>query len=228
MKKGIFAIMVLLLSINLCAQQEVTKFLGIPVDGSRTEMIRKLKEKGFEQSWIESDILEGEFNGRNVYVGITTNNNKVWRIGLADKDHVSKTNIKIRFNELCQQFENNKKYIPTLPSADYTIPDHEDIAYEMAVHDKRYEAGFYQIPTELDSIALINEVLPMLQEKYPQDDSQPPTEEIQKEIQETIISYLLEQWSKRIVWFMISKSPDGYYINMYYDNMCNRANGEDL
>ena len=226
--KSILTTLLLCISLSVSAQLGVTKFLGIPVDGYKNEMIKKLKAKGFTDSVLGNDMLEGEFNGEKVYLSVVTNNNKVYRIAVIDQNPRGETDIKIRFNELCQQFENNKKYIPTLPSADYTIPDHEDIAYEMAVHDKRYEAGFYQIPTELDSIALINEVLPMLQEKYPQDDSQPPTEEIQKEIQETIISYLLEQWSKRIVWFMISKSPDGYYINMYYDNMCNRANGEDL
>ena len=47
MKKILSVLMLLLLSISIYAQQNVTKFLGIPVDGSKTAMIQKLKEKGF-------------------------------------------------------------------------------------------------------------------------------------------------------------------------------------
>ena len=47
-------------SIVLHAQEDVTKFLGIPVDGSKSEMIQKLKAKGFTNTSSEKDILEGD------------------------------------------------------------------------------------------------------------------------------------------------------------------------
>ena len=56
----------------------------------------------------------------------------------------SKTDIKIRFNTLYEQFQNNPRYISL---RDYTISDDEDIAYELRVNDKRYEAVFYQKPS---------------------------------------------------------------------------------
>lgn len=37
-----------------------------------------------------------------------------------------------------------------------TIPDDEDLSYEMTVNNKRYDAGFYQI-SPLDTIAIYNE-----------------------------------------------------------------------
>ena len=61
----------------LLAQQDVTTFLGIPVDGTKPEMIAKLKEKGFVYS-RHSDVLRGEFNGEDVEIHIVTDNNKVW------------------------------------------------------------------------------------------------------------------------------------------------------
>ena len=50
MKKILLAIILLLTSISSYAQSDITKFLGIPVDGSKSEMIRQLKDKGFVSS----------------------------------------------------------------------------------------------------------------------------------------------------------------------------------
>ena len=132
-----------MISVVLFAQNDVTKFLGIPVDGFKSEMIRKLKAKGFVSSSYDPEILEGEFNGTDVNVHIVTNNNKVYRIMLSDKTPTDETNIKIRFNNLCHQFSNNGKYIVI---DDFTIPEYEDISYETLVNNKRYEAVFYQRP----------------------------------------------------------------------------------
>lgn len=121
---------------------DVTRFLGIPVDGTRAEMISKLKEKGFSSSFGSDDLLEGEFNGENVYVSIQTNNRKVWRIGVIDINGCDETQIKINFNNLCRLFEENTKYIN--PVGDQTISEDEDIAYEITVHDKRYSAMWLQ------------------------------------------------------------------------------------
>lgn len=227
MKKIIFLIsMLIILPVGISAQQEVTKFLGIPVDGSKSEMMRKLKEKGFELSSTLEDALEGEFNGTDVIIKVVTNNNKVWRIGIMDKNNLDETNIKIRFNRLCQQFENNRKYFT--PS-DFTIPDDEDIAYEMAVHDKRYEAAYYQLPANMDSATIAKETRTFILENYTAEQLTNPSQELQKEMIEKSFLHLFDLYSKRSVWFMINQSIlGGYYINMFYDNECNRANGEDL
>lgn len=108
MKNLLTVVMLFVFSTALYAQKDVTKFLGIPVDGTKTAMIQKLKDKGFTPSTWDKNILEGEFNGSDVNVHIVTNNNKVWRIMLADKITQDETGIKIRFNKLCRQFENNK------------------------------------------------------------------------------------------------------------------------
>ena len=86
------------IALTVSAQKSVTKFLGIPVDGFKSEMKQKLIAKGFEYNSY-SDDFSGEFNGVEVYLSIVTNNNKVWRITVVDKVELNETDIKIRFNK---------------------------------------------------------------------------------------------------------------------------------
>ena len=225
MRKSLFIVVLLVISVSLFAQKSVTKFMGIPIDGFKSEMIQKLKEKGFVSSVSDKNILEGEFNGTQVNVHVVTNNNKVYRIMLCDVHQMGEADIKIRFNKLCQQFKNNSNYI-TL--GDYTIADDEDISYELTVHDKRYEAVFYQKPLAVDSTEITNKVEAYVYGKYTQQELDNPTEEIQKDIYETSLNYITDMIFKKSVWFMISEFMGQYSITMYYDNEYNKANGEDL
>jgi len=93
-------------------QKDVTKFLGIPVDGTKADMILKLKEKGFRTDPHFEDDLLGEFNGSNVRVSVQTNKNKVSRIIVLDFNGSSETSVKINFNHLCLQFENTPSIFP--------------------------------------------------------------------------------------------------------------------
>ena len=210
MKKILSLAVLLAFSLAMYAQKDVTKFLGIPVDGTKSEMIKKLKEKGFTECSYDKDVLEGEFNGTDVQIFIVTNNNKVWRIAVADANTTMK----------CEQFKNNKKYT-SFSSSDYTIPDDENISYEITVHNKRYEASFYQKP---DSASMAQSVL----SKYPEEQLDSLSEEEQKEVIRELVSYAVEAASNKSVWFMIAERLGGYYIAMYYDNEYNHAQGEDL
>ena len=198
MRKFLTLLAMIAISASVFAQKEVTKFMGIPVDGSPTEMIKKLKAKGFTTDedfmqaiklggvdWDGPEWLIGRFNGTKVRVALHVEQNKVWRIYLSDKDNRDETQIKIRFNTLVRQFENNDKYVPYYVD-EQTIADDEDISYQMTVNNKRYEAYF-----------------------------------VQKGEDGTVDE-------KRMVWFMISQRSEGYYIAMFYDNEYNQADGSDL
>jgi hypothetical protein len=219
-----------LLSLSLYAQKDVTQFLGIPVDGYKTEMIQKLKAKGFTVSPYDKNVLVGEFNGMDVNIHIITNNNKVCRIVVSDANLVNEASIRIRFNNLCQQFKNNKKYMPaSLSDSDYIISEDEDISFEMSVNSKRYEAVFYQLPKEkLDTTALQNELRNVLMSKYTEEQLSNPTDEIQKDVLMMELTYFFDKYSKKSVWFTINELYGEYYITIFYDNEYNRANGEDL
>ena len=155
MRKFLTLLAMIAISASVFAQKEVTKFMGIPVDGSPTEMIKKLKAKGFttdedvmrdvKQGLIDLDgpeVLTGRFNGEYVRLYLNVGTNNVWRISLVDKNSRDETQIKIRFNTLVRQFEGNGKYVPYVD--EQTIADDEDISYQMTVNKKQYQAAFLQ------------------------------------------------------------------------------------
>jgi len=178
MKK--FLIVLLFTAVSVSAfSQNVIKFLGIPIEGTKKEMISKLQAKGYEYN-SAADVLLGEFNGNNVAIGIQTVNNRVWRIAVVDdKMNTDETNIKIRFNRLFEQLSNNSKY-ELLDGS--TLSDSEDISYEMSVHKKRYDATFT----------------------------------------------LKDKSIHGAVWYMIEREYGNYGIIMFYENLDNAANGDDL
>lgn len=74
--------------------------------------------------------------------------------------------------------------------------------------------------------------LPMLLEKYSPEQFRNPTEDMindvikaSKEIAKDIAKDISK---KKLVWFTISDYLGKYYITMFYDNVYNQANGEDL
>lgn len=224
MKKLIFTLLISLFALNAVAQKDVTKFLGIPVDGTKSEMIRKLKAKGFKSTTYDREVLEGEFNGYNVNIHIVTTNNKVSRIMVCDKNNVNESSIRIRFNNLCHQFSNNGKYITY---KDFTILDSEDISYNITAKNKRYEAVFYQLINNAEEITK-KELYPYIESKYSSIELANPSEKTRNEVDELLYQFLLEKSSNKTVWFIISEYYGEYGITMYYDNEYNRANGEDL
>lgn len=239
MRKFITLIAMIVLAAGLHAQKDVTKFLGIPVDGTKSAMIQKLKAKGFTYNQKE-DVLEGEFNGEKVNIAIATNNNKVWRIMVVDQTNRNETQIRIRFNNLLSQFENNSKYASYQSNA--MIEENEDIGYGITVKKKQYQAGFFQCG---DSIFLAN----YIKEKYAreikkmhdyynqftEEEWENPTQEmsdtyskLSQEYMEKVTNDIIVQHANKQVWFMISEFQGEYYISMYYDNIYNGANGDDL
>lgn len=213
-----------MLPVAVSAQKDVTKFLGIPVDGKKNAMIRKLKTKGFAYN-MQWDMLEGEFNGSMVMLNVLTNKNKVWRICVIDKTAVDAAHIKIRFNNLCRQFSENKKYFSRdLTGRDWKLPDDEDISVGTWLKNKEYEAKYIQLP-DTTLIALQE-----FENKLKEIDNTPYEEEQTRNWLK--LRCMLEFYGKRIekknVWFRIFKYNDEYRIMMYYDNSYNQPNGEDL
>jgi len=217
----ILAFILIMLPAILYAQKDVTQFLGIPVDGYKPEMLKKLKDNGFTSSAIKKDVLVGEFNGVDVNIHIATNSNKVCRIMVADANSISEADIKIRFNKLCQQFQNNKKYFSNSDSSvsKWALSEDEDISYELSVNSKRYEAIFYQKPANYDSLNLESSILLK---------KEPLTDTEQDRLSTIWAKMLDENNFKKVVWFMINEHSGKYYISMFYDNEYNRASGEDL
>ena len=243
MKKILILAMTVILSSGAFAQREVTKFLGIPVDGTKQSMIQKLKAKGFTYDQ-QKDRLYGEFNGAEVSISVQTNGNKVWRIVITDEIDRSENQIRIRFNNLVNQFENNNKYMPYKDSQ--TLSDNENIGHEIAVRDKQYAAIFYQYskdaPEFSDILTLQKEYgeryakeLKEYLSQFTEEQLENPTEEMvenSKKISnwsaQSAMKMVNDLLSKKVVWFTIGGAYGKYYITMFYENGYNEADGSDL
>lgn len=221
MKKFFSVLVSIFVCVSLYAQKDVTKFLGIPVDGTKSEMIKRLKAKGFV---VESDgLLSGEFNGVSVLLSVVTEKGKVCRVAVSYANPVSETDIRINFNNLCRQFNNNSKYMSL---GDFTIPESEDISIEMGVHNKRYEAAFCQLPEGETLETFLTNLRTNMEAKYSSRDWWNPRDEmLMNEIFHEEITKAIKHKS---VWFMINEFYGKYYITIYYDNELNRSQGEDL
>ena len=243
MKKILILAMTVILSSGAFAQREVTKFLGIPVDGTKQSMIQKLKAKGFTYDQ-QTDCLYGEFNGAEVSISVQTNGNKVWRIAITDEIGRNENQIRIRFNNLVNQFENNNKYMPYKDSQ--TLSDNENIGHEIAVRDKQYAAIFYQYskdaPEFSDILTLQKEYgeryakeLKEYLSQFTEEQLENPTEEMvenSKKISnwsaQSAMKMVNDLLSKKVVWFTIGGKYGEYYITMFYENGYNEADGSDL
>lgn len=221
LKKSIFYFILFALPIAISAQNDVTQFLGIPVDGTKSEMIKNLISKGFSNVSNEEGRLKGEFNGVNSHIIIATNNNLVRRIAVLDAYPSDEENIKKRFNKLLRQFQNNDKYLPTEDSSllNYIIPEEEDISYEMLVNKKFYQAMFYQKTLAYD-------LLLAEQEDQNQKIGSLSSEDI-IDLATRKIEELYNCFNKK-VWINLNQNSSGFYITIFYDNIYNEANGDDL
>ncbi len=208
-------------------ENAVTKFLGIPVDGSKKEMRLELIAKGFVPGVYEgNEVFEGDFNGRPVYVYIVTYKDKVCRICVSDKNTVSASAIKNRFNTLVYQFENNGKYRVI---KDYSIPDNVDVAYEMLVNHKRFEASYYQLNSaKKERQVIIPDTINDNDLKGLPDSLRISMSNFRKSSRDFMESMERMAELNRTVWFCICQGGGRYYILMYYDNEYNRPHGEDL
>ena len=223
-----FIIGILIMCSTVFGQSEGTlKFLGIPVDGSKSEMVAALKSKGFKYD-SNSGFLVGDFNGRESHIGIVENHGKVYRVVVFDANTSDVSQIRIRFNNLIHQFENNDKYF-CIVSNDI-IPEDEDIHYEIFVKKKQYIAEFIYNPLygndELRD-KLINEAIEESKEKI-RDDEFYSDKDNYHQLISSLVGLKIIQMSNSSVWFTIFEHYGKYYIGIYYDNLSNKPNGEDL
>ena len=234
-----FVIGILIMCFTVFGQSESTlKFLGIPVDGSKSEMVAALKDKGFRYD-SNSGFLVGDFNGRESNIVIVENHGKVYRVVVFDANTSDEGQIKIRFNNLIHQFENsNGKYYYTVPNN--PIPEDEDISYEISVNNKQYSAEFIYNPLygndELRD-RLINEVIEELGLEKIKDEKTAggitygefySDKDKYNQLISSLVGLKIIQMSNSSVWFTICNHYGEYFIGIYYDNLINKPNGEDL
>ncbi len=89
---------------------------------------------------------------------------------------------------------------------------------------------FYQAPNtgKAEEEEMEKQARKELLSRYTEDQLANPTEQMNKEMDEIASKIAMDLIAKKSVWFRINEMDGGYYINMFYDNEYNRANGEDL
>lgn len=135
MRKLTFTLL-MFMTLSLNAQNDgVIKFMGIPIDGSKSEMIDKLQEKGFAPIQVLIDLenaqnevirqggeipegrirerdgeyfMRGYFDGKDSKVIIVSYNNKVYQIMVVIDNPYNELNAKIQFDLYVEQL--SKKY----------------------------------------------------------------------------------------------------------------------
>ena len=226
-----FIIGILIMCSTVFGQSESTlKFLGIPVDGSKSEMVEALKAKGFEYD-SESGFLIGDFNGKKSQIAIAEKPGKVYRVVIFNADTYDEGQIKVMFNNLIYQFENNDKYFYIFPNN--IIPEDEDIHYEILVNKKQYIAEFMYNPLygndELRD-RLINEAVEESEEviKNGKNIEFYSDKDNYDRLVSSVAGLKVIQMSNSSIWFKIFEHYGKYYIGLYYDNLLHAPNGEDL
>ena len=221
------------MSVIVKADNYPTKFLGIPIDGTKQEMIKKLEEKGFVYE-EETDWLTGEFNSKDVIIKIRTNNRKVYYLAVVYKYFYTSEEVKEAFNILLQQFKENDNYIPNNLGQE-PIPIEENIDYEMKVHNKVYCASFLQVTHEADTTLVYNDSYENCTKKLidliPDD----------KLEDETYINSIIDKlayicwhaelktlYANNMVNIGIDEVSGKYNIVIFYMNGDNKSKGEDL
>lgn len=137
-------LLMLLFSVPIFAQDCVTKFMGIPVDGTQEEMFSALEKKGFKR--VRNEYLVGEFNGRENSIAVVTNKGKVYCVGAIDGNLDDITVVR-RFNNVFSMLKNSPKYSYIEGEL---IPSGEDVGYNILVKNHVYEAYFQQIENNSD------------------------------------------------------------------------------
>ena len=176
--------------------------------------------------------MTGEFNGEKVELNIVTYKNKVWRIAVADKTIRQESDIRIRFNNLVDQFDTNNKYIPVnFGQQNFKILFDENISYEMMVNNKRYQAAYYQIVdvSKIDTSEIQNSIKQALIKKYGESAVEKKETAVVTEAQKLAIEHYTDILDHKHVWFMINRQGyNNYALFLYYDNEYNHISNEDL
>lgn len=89
--------------------QEVIDFMGIPVDGSVSEMMAKLQEKGFQET-EEYNTLKGLLDGVPVRLTVCESRDKVYEIVVCYYFEGDNAEMVQCVNNLVGRFRGNSKY----------------------------------------------------------------------------------------------------------------------
>ena len=194
-------------------------FVGVPIGGTKSQMIKALETKGFEVDYKEE--MTGMFNGEEVTVKISTNRGIVDRILVEYPVHFNVNDNRIKYNMLLSRFNRNAKYVSVNPRTE--IPADEEIFWKLNANSKYYDAVYFYLQKGIDAGQWVDRFKKEFQKQY----NKPLTGLSYEEMEESLFC-LPKDISDAVcgvVWFtMVNISC----ISINYINFKNRPRGEDL
>ena len=201
--------------------KEAFAFMGIPIDGSKYQMIMALEAKGFEKKSFH-DQLTGMFNGEEVTLEVSTNHGVVDRILVIYPSCSEANDTRIKYNTLLSRLNRNAKYVCINPRDE--LPADERIYWNLLENSKYYDAVYFYLQPDTASKQWADE----FKEEYQKHYNKPMVSGLSYEEMEEALFCLPSRLSDAVsgvVWFtMVSV----HQININYINFKNRPRGEDL
>ena len=160
MKKICFLVLILFITDYLYSQESHIEFKGIPLNGSLSSFVEKMKREGFkfkEYSDNSVAIMEGLFTGKNVEIFVISSSKTktVWKVSSYYEGKESWLSLKRDYNEMVELFK--KKYgEPVKHFEFFSKPYYEGDGYEMQALKK--EKCFYASFWETDKGTMIVEI----------------------------------------------------------------------
>lgn len=225
MKKLIISIVAFLLTVSAVlaqvkASETILTFSGVPINGSKAQIIKSLSAKGFEYSDLY-DHLTGMFNGEEVTLKISTNHGVVDRI-IVNYPYCHESNdTRIKYNMLLSRFNRNDKYICINPRLE--VPADERINRQLYDNSRYYDAVYFYLRPGTDPEQWTDEYRKEYQKMY----NKPLAGLSYEEMEEALfcLPNKISEAVSGVVWFTMDSQ---HQIVINYINFKNRPRGEDL
>lgn len=137
MKNLIAIVFALIISVSSIAQSATPEFMGIDVDGSRSEVTSKFKSKGFTVARERADENSIKFTGKvngmqmEVFAAFTPVSNKCWGFMIYLPEQTSWYEIKKQYNDYLDLLT-DKYGTPNSKYDFFSSPYYEGDGYEMS------------------------------------------------------------------------------------------------
>lgn len=159
MKKTIFIILCSLVSYVSFAQEKHMEFKGIPLNGTLSSFVQKMKVKGYKTVYTEDNavIMNGEFIGKNANVAILAapKSKIVWKVGVNLDKEVSWSSLKAEYKNIKESYI--KKYGRPLHTFErFDDPYYEGDGYELQAlkMEKCTYISYFETPEGMISVGM--------------------------------------------------------------------------
>lgn len=141
MKRFFITLTITMLALTIQAQNDVTTFMDVPVDGKASSVLSQLKEKGCKK--VGHKTLETTLNDKAYKVNVLASKKGVYQVRLTQSRGTESLQKGIdNYNELIKWFRADNSY--TEYEKNNFISNKDDATHLQNIYDKWYYAEFFQ------------------------------------------------------------------------------------